>query len=274
MVTANIPLLLPASTVKGDKVINMAGENLGKIEDMMIDLENGRIAYAVISFGGFLGIGNKQFAIPVEALSVRPGERAFILNVSKEILEKAEGFDKDNLPLTRERLSNTYAYYGNKPYWTGVSADIPLFLAASAIKGDKVINMAGENLGKIEDLVIDLENSRIAYAVISFGGFLGIGDKQFAIPWEVLSVRPNERAFTLKVSKEILEKAEGFDKDNMPLTRERLSNTYAYYGNKPYWETGVLGRTEKERLEETEAERLDRIEKERLRQAEAPEKRM
>jgi sporulation protein YlmC with PRC-barrel domain len=58
MVIADIPLFLTARTINGDKVINMAGEHLGKIEDLIIDLENGRIAYAVLSFGGFLDLGN------------------------------------------------------------------------------------------------------------------------------------------------------------------------------------------------------------------------
>ena len=68
MVTTDIPLFLTSRTITGDKVINMAGEHLGKIEDLMIDLGNGRIAYAVLSFGGFLGFGNKLFAVPWEAL--------------------------------------------------------------------------------------------------------------------------------------------------------------------------------------------------------------
>jgi hypothetical protein len=149
-----------------------------------------------------------------------------------------------------------------------VTTDIPLFLTARTIHGDKVINMAGEHLGKIEDLMIDLENGRVAYAVLSFGGFLGLGNKLFAVPWEALSVRPHEHAFALDVSKEILEKAEGFDKDNWPLTceqlatstREWLANIYTCYGYKPYWETGVLEGAEKGKLEETESERMTRIE--------------
>jgi hypothetical protein len=149
------------------------------------------------------------------------------------------------------------------------TADIPLFLTAKKINGDKVINMAGEHLGKIEDLMIDLENGRIAYAVLSFGGFLGFGNKLFAVPWEALSVRPHEHAFALDVSKEILEKAEGFDKDDWPVTceqlatstREWLANIYTCYGCKPYWQTEVLEQTEKERPDETESERMVRIEK-------------
>jgi sporulation protein YlmC with PRC-barrel domain len=58
------PIFLTARTINGDKVINMAGKHLGKIEDLMIDLENGRVAYAVLSFGGFLGLGNNCFLSP------------------------------------------------------------------------------------------------------------------------------------------------------------------------------------------------------------------
>ena len=67
------------------------------------------------------------------------------------------------------------------------SRDNPDFLSADTIKGDKVVNAAGENVGKIEDLMIDLDNGRGGYAVLSFGGLLGMGDKLFAIPWQALS---------------------------------------------------------------------------------------
>ncbi|WP_440945909.1 PRC-barrel domain-containing protein [Methanosarcina sp. T3] len=245
------PQFLSAHTIKKDKVVNRAGEDLGKIEELMIDLQDGRIAYAVLSFGGFLGMGNKLFALPWKALSLKVHEHAFVLDVDKEVLEQAEGFDKDKWPLTdREWLSRTYTYYGYEPYWqpegvekTGVRAEsaaagkeIPDFLSAGTIKGDKVINKAGEHLGEIEELMIDLENGRVAYTVLSFGGFLGMGDKLFAVPWQALQLKLHEHAFVLDVPKETLKKAEGFDKDNWPLTnREWLATMYSYYGYQPYW---------------------------------------
>lgn len=151
--------------------------------------------------------------------------------------------------------------------------NIPVFLSASKMKGEKVTNMNGEELGKIEDVMIDQDEGKIAYVVIKFGGFLGIGDKEFAIPWDALAGGQGGSPFTLKINKEILEKAEGFDTGKLPSTRDQLSNTYTYYGNKPYWETGGLRGTE-ERQEETETERLNRIERERARRAETPEERM
>ena len=133
------------------------------------------------------------------------------------------------------------------------SIDNPQFLSASTIKGDKVVNRSGEDLGKIEELMVDLQDGRIAYAVLSFGGFLGMGNKLFAIPWKALSLKLHEHAFILDVDKEILEKAEGFDKDHWPTTdREWLSSMYNYYGYQPYWQVELPGQTETPR-EKTES---------------------
>lgn len=112
--------VLSASTLAGDRVRNSEGEDLGKIEELMIDIPTGRIAYAVLSFGGFLGMGNKLFAIPWEALTVDEIEHQLILNVDKKTLEAAPGFDKDEWPDMADPAFGTqiYGYYGYKEYWT------------------------------------------------------------------------------------------------------------------------------------------------------------
>src|ERR1700722_19550431 len=92
------PKVLAADTVVGDQVVNLQNEDLGIIEHMMIDLESGRVAYAVLSFGGFLGMGDKLFAIPWSALALDPADHKFILNVDKDLLKAAPGFDKDQWP--------------------------------------------------------------------------------------------------------------------------------------------------------------------------------
>ena len=106
---------LPTTKIKGSKVINVKEEHLGKIEEVMLDTEKGRIAYAVLSFGGFLGVGNKLFAIPWEALESNRGE--YILRVDKSVLEKIGGFDKEKWSLTRDELAKVYTHYGLQPYW-------------------------------------------------------------------------------------------------------------------------------------------------------------
>jgi hypothetical protein len=111
--------VMSAGTLAGDRVRNSAGEDLGKIEEIMIDVPTGRVAYAVLSFGGFLGMGNKLFALPWDALRLNEDEHEFILNVDKATLESAPGFDQDNWPDMADEnwASQIYGHYGTKPYW-------------------------------------------------------------------------------------------------------------------------------------------------------------
>ena len=120
--------------------------------------------------------------------------------------------------------------------------EYPQVLQATKMIGGKVLNRAGEGLGNLKELVIDLEEGRVAYAVLSFGGFLGKGDKLFAIPWEALTLNPNDHTFILDAEKEVLEEAPGFDKDHWPDNAQYeagwLLDIYEYYGYSPYWMPG------------------------------------
>jgi sporulation protein YlmC with PRC-barrel domain len=115
------PHVLQATTILGNKVLNAAGEQLGNLKELVIDLEDGRVAYAVMSFGGFLGMGDKLFAIPWEALVLDPKDQTFILDVDKEVLKEAPGFDKNHWPDNAQYeagwLLDIYEYYGYSPYW-------------------------------------------------------------------------------------------------------------------------------------------------------------
>jgi len=96
----------------------------------------------------------------------------------------------------------------------------------------------GEELGKINEIMIDIPSGRVAYAVLSFGGFLGVGDKLFAVPWSVLTLDEDKKCFILDVDKHTLETAPGFDKDKWPDMSEPIwrSEVFRYYGAEPYWE--------------------------------------
>jgi sporulation protein YlmC with PRC-barrel domain len=117
--TSTFQPVLSATTLIGDSVVNAAGEDLGKIEDFMLDLPNGRIRYAVLSFGGFLSMGDKQFAVPAEALKIDTKNHSLVLDIPKKRLESAPGFDKDNWPDTSETgwQNEVYEFYGSTPYW-------------------------------------------------------------------------------------------------------------------------------------------------------------
>jgi sporulation protein YlmC with PRC-barrel domain len=90
--------VLSARSLTGNRVRNPGGEDLGKIEELMIDLPSGRLAYAVISFGGFLGIGDKLFAVPWQALTWNETGQEFIMHVDRRELEQAPGFNPNRWP--------------------------------------------------------------------------------------------------------------------------------------------------------------------------------
>lgn len=111
--------LLSASSINGTNVKNLAGEGLGDIKDLMIDLPTGRVVYAVVEVGGLLGIGSKLFAVPMMALKQDAVNKCFVLDTTKEALENAPGFDKDNWPDFADRNWQTavHEHYKTAPYW-------------------------------------------------------------------------------------------------------------------------------------------------------------
>jgi len=102
---------LTASSLAGDKVVNAAEEHLGEIKEVMLDLETGTIDYFVIEFGGFLGLGVKYFAIPLRLLKLDAPNKRFIFNQSREVLEKAPGFDMDHWPDTNLHFDEVHTYW-------------------------------------------------------------------------------------------------------------------------------------------------------------------
>lgn len=111
---ANTPVRrLTATSIIGDKVENPQGENIGKIDNLMVNLLDGKIEYAVIEFGSFLGIGGKLFAIPFQELQIDPVKEIFILNRDKDYLKGIPGFDKAHWPET-----NAHTYFNDvNTYW-------------------------------------------------------------------------------------------------------------------------------------------------------------
>ncbi len=123
----------------------------------------------------------------------------------------------------------------------------PEVMSADSLIGDRVVNTRGEDLGKIEELMIDMESGRVNYAVLSFGGFMGIGDKLFAVPFKMLHLDPDHKHFILDLDKEKLRNAPGFNKHDWPKMGGRAwgEQIHRFYGQTPYWQT-EMGRTVEE----------------------------
>lgn len=105
-----------------------------------------------------------------------------------------------------------------------------------------VVNPSGEDLGQVQEFMLDVAHGRIAFVVVSFGGILGLTDKWFALPWEILEWSPSQKKFVLSMPRQVLENAPGLDKKKWPeeIDLSWLSMCYAYYGCAPYWEAPVV----------------------------------
>ncbi len=115
------PALMGAGTLMGNDVYNLQGDDLGDIKEIMLDMQTGRVTYAVLSYGGFLSLGEKLFAVPWSALTLDTANKRFTLNVVKDRLEQAPGFDKDKWPNMADATwaKDIHAYYGVTPYSDG-----------------------------------------------------------------------------------------------------------------------------------------------------------
>jgi sporulation protein YlmC with PRC-barrel domain len=110
------PTIMGADTLIGNDVYNMQDESLGSIKELMIEMSTGRISYAVLSYGGFLGMGDRLFAVPWQALKLDTENKRFKLNATKDQLKNAPGFDKDHWPTMADTkwASDVHTFYGVK----------------------------------------------------------------------------------------------------------------------------------------------------------------
>lgn len=138
---------------------------------------------------------------------------------------------------------------------------MPRILAAGALKGSRVGNFAGEDLGKVDDLVVDVATGRLAYVIVSMGGFLGIGDKLFAVPWELFTVRAADHEFLLDVEKQMLRDAPSFERSKWPNMSDDAwaAQVRSHFAQKPYWNSDITDAgdyTGDNRLDKSDRDRL------------------
>ena len=111
--------LIASDKVQGTNVYNTAGDNLGAIHDLMIDKPSGKVAYAIMSFGGFLGIGNQYHPLPWSVLQYDTNLGGYVVNFDKGKLEAAPAYEAGTEPAWGDRSyeSKIHDYYGVGPYW-------------------------------------------------------------------------------------------------------------------------------------------------------------
>jgi hypothetical protein len=118
------PFIMSCATLQGDTVMNRNDEHLGKLDHIMIDVPSGTLAYAVLACGGVFGIGERLHAIPWDALALDGARKCFVLDIDKDRLDAAPGFDRDHWPAMADAqwAADVHNYYQVPPYWAGREA--------------------------------------------------------------------------------------------------------------------------------------------------------
>jgi len=121
---------IPTNRLAQYDVVNEKGQDLGQVQNFVIDMVTGRVAFAIVSFvtrdgkeilgeKGIFGLSDKWFAVPWEILAWRPDKNKFLLDIKREVLEKATGMNKDKWmdEIDLDWLAKNCLHYGRYPYW-------------------------------------------------------------------------------------------------------------------------------------------------------------
>ncbi len=202
-----------ASDLIGKNVTTPKGERLGEIKDLVVDTTNGHVQYAVIGMGGFLGVGDKLFAYPLERFERTTERGKLVLNVDKDKMKSAPGFDDKSWP---NFGTATYRGQVDKFYGTKSSETARFARATQILKGD-VKDRSNNDIGDIEDMVVSLPTGQVKYVVLEFDRAWNPDNKLVAMPIKALKSEDGDGTdLVYQADKEALKTAPSFEKNQWP----------------------------------------------------------
>ena len=206
-------LFVQSDNVIGARVQNLHDEKLGTIKDIVLTPDRQMVLYAVLCRGGELGAPEQYFAVPWSALTVqtKDGKIEFLsLDISGDLLDKTGGFDHKNWPLradtTRFKASIPHGEFNSTVIQesdTRKQGRITKYQKASELTGLTVRNEQEVNLGDLECVLIN--EGKVAFALVSFGGLMGVGEKYSPVPWRVVQIEPERNVAMIPADKTKLE---------------------------------------------------------------------
>jgi len=237
-----------ANKLIGKAVLTSDNQKFGKIDDFVMEVESGRILYAVVGSGGVLGAGEKRFAVAPGAFTDTQGNNVHV-SVDKQKLNEAPQFtrdiDKDSELAKVDFVSKVYQHFGQNAWWQSgtASASEGTFHNVHKAKdliGAKIQNVNNEPIGKLDNIMADLPAGRIAYFILAPDSSLALGNNLYALP-PMLTPGPDSKTFTADLTKDKLAGAPHFEKNNWQNLSDPsfASQVYQYYGKQAYFSTGA-----------------------------------
>ncbi len=256
---------IPTKRLSHYEVIDGAGQLMGKVEQIIVDMCSGRVAYYLVSTEGLARRHDEWLAMPPDVLTWYPEKLHFTTPILSIDLDDAPSIPKadwpdtvvaelQNVDETQARLDSICAYYNVTPFRVHPRRDelqpqapaLADFLPVSHLKYYDVINEQGEDMGQVQEFVLDMAADQLAYVVVAFGGTLGLTDKWIAMPFDILTWQPETHKLKLDASRSVLENAPGINKDDWPdkflsdLADEEehaawVETIYVHFECSPYW---------------------------------------
>jgi sporulation protein YlmC with PRC-barrel domain len=218
-------VIFSADQIVGKNVVSQNGEDLGQIKSVTFDAKSGKIAHVTLSAGGFLGIGETERVVTWDAFRTDhmvPGVDSFVIKGSVDDFKKQLR--------TQEAVTAEHGMAG---------------FTADQFLGKKVVSSDNRQVGEINSVMVDARSGRIAYVILASGGMLGLGDKHYALPWQLFEsekMRPEAmEVLSVRVDSEKLAKAPGVTGDRAD--QSFAEDVYEFFGLSPFWQTeGQSGR--------------------------------
>jgi sporulation protein YlmC with PRC-barrel domain len=208
--------MISSSDVKNVSIYNMQGKSIGSIDHLMIGKRDGRIRYGVISFGGFLGLGHSHYPIPWNAFGYNTTLGGYETQISEQQLRDAPEFSDDSFT-SPEWERKIHTHYGVDGYsavpsagatqTTATASSDSEIVSSEDVEGLEVYDQGGRDIGSVDHLMIEKRTGQVRYAVISFGGFLGLGRSHHPIPWDSLDYDGSLQGFRTTISEDQLRAA-------------------------------------------------------------------
>jgi len=235
--------VVKASELIGRDVRGTANKRLGKIDDLVVDLESGRVLYMVVRADGFLS--ERRFAVPASAFQSEAGQ--WQINADKQKLTSAPQLTRDQEANLGNAgfVNNTFRYFNQHGWWGGPDVRFNNVHKFSSLVGMDVKDLADEKIGGVNDLAIDVSDNRVLCAIVSHPAASGRGSTLCAMPPNALTPSADRQSLSTSIDRAKLASAPHFTKDQWPDMTDPAwpAQLYQYYGKQAYFDSGELRAT-------------------------------
>lgn len=264
----NLQQVMKASNLLHKDVKNSSGDEIASVEDLAIDLKTARVDYVILSTGGVLGAGNRMIAVPPQALqtggaSQRAGQggqgaqtgqsgqsasstpsgggnaQQLTISVADNDLKSMKAVDMNQWSALSDPNFFRETYRAAGVQMPENAAPPGQLAQASKLLGADIKDRQGKSVGEINDVAVDLKSASAPFAVVAYGGILGVGTKKTAVPTPALNqAQGRNEALTIAATEDQIKSGKRIDEQQWrSVDAQWLSNMYAQYGVTPYWQT-------------------------------------